>query len=51
MEALWDSLIHEEIEPKSPEWHHNILSARKMKIAEGQAEFISPKELKSKQSR
>jgi putative addiction module component (TIGR02574 family) len=48
MEALWDSLIHEETEPESPKWHQDALDARSKKIAEGKAEFISLKELKSK---
>jgi hypothetical protein len=51
MEALWDSLIHEETEPKSPEWHQDILAARKRKIEGGNAEYISLKELKSKLNR
>lgn len=32
MEAMWDSLIHEDSEIESPEWHQNILAARKLKI-------------------
>jgi Putative addiction module component len=48
MEALWDSLIHEDSEIESPEWHNNILEARKLKIAEGEAEFRTIEELRSK---
>lgn len=29
MEALWDSLIHENTEIESPEWHRDILEKRK----------------------
>ena len=48
MEAIWDSLIHEEPEVESPEWHRDILSERKKKIENGTAEFLSVEELKSK---
>ena len=51
MEAIWDSLIHEDSEIESPEWHQNILAARKLKIEEGKAEFRSIKELRSKRDR
>ncbi len=47
MEALWDSLLYDESEIESPEWHKNILSERKRKIESGRAEFISIKELKA----
>ena len=29
MEALWDSLLDEESEIESPEWHQDILEERK----------------------
>ena len=29
MEAIWDSLIHENISIESPEWHRDILLSRK----------------------
>jgi hypothetical protein len=51
MEAIWDSLIHEDSELESPEWHQNILAARKLKIEEGKAEFRSIEELRSKRGR
>ncbi len=41
MEALWDSLIDEESEIESPEWHREVLEERKRKIEAGTAEFIS----------
>ena len=44
MEAIWDSLIHYNSEIESPEWHGDILSARKLAIEEGKAEFISIEE-------
>ncbi len=47
MEAIWDSLLYEESEIESPEWHKNILEERKRKIEDGKAEFISLKALKT----
>jgi putative addiction module component (TIGR02574 family) len=47
MEALWDSLLYEESEIESPEWHRDILEERKRKIENDKAEFISLEELKA----
>jgi hypothetical protein len=47
MEALWDTLIEEESEIESPEWHRDILGERKKKIETGEAEFISLKKLRA----
>ena len=47
MEALWDSLIDEESELESPEWHRDILEERKRKIETGKAEFISIEKLRA----
>jgi putative addiction module component (TIGR02574 family) len=47
MEVLWDSLLDEESEIESPEWHQGILEERKKKIENGKAEFISIEELKA----
>ena len=46
MEALWDSLLKKESEIESPEWHRDILEERKKKIANGETDFISLKELR-----
>ncbi len=46
MEAIWDSLLYEETDIGSPEWHGDILANRRRKIEEGKAEFVSIKELK-----
>lgn len=48
MEALWDSLIHEDSEIESPEWHEDILVARQQKITEGKAEYLTIDKLKAK---
>jgi putative addiction module component (TIGR02574 family) len=47
MEALWDSLLYDDSEIESPEWHRDILEDRKRKIENGSAEFISIEELKA----
>ncbi len=47
MEALWDSLLHEESEVESPEWHTDVLADRKKRIENGKAEFISIEKLKA----
>ena len=51
MDAIWDSLIHDNLDVKSPEWHGDILSARKKKIEEGKAEFCSIEELRARSTR
>ncbi len=47
MEALWDSLLYENEEMESPEWHKQIVEKRKAKIKSGEAKFISLSELKA----
>jgi putative addiction module component (TIGR02574 family) len=47
MEALWDSLLYENVEMESQEWHEKIVEKRKAKIKSGQAKFISLSELKA----
>ncbi|MHC1728156.1 MAG: addiction module protein [Syntrophobacteraceae bacterium] len=47
MEALWDSLLDEEAEIESPEWHRDIIEERKRKIETGEAEFISLERLRA----
>ncbi|MFH0925663.1 MAG: addiction module protein [bacterium] len=47
METLWDSLIAEETEMESPEWHTNVLNERREMIKNGETEFISLEKLKA----
>jgi putative addiction module component (TIGR02574 family) len=47
MEALWDSLVEEESEIESPEWHRDILAERRRQIESGKAEFISLDKLRA----
>jgi len=41
MEAIWDSLLYDDVEMLSPEWHGNVLAERKRIIDEGSARFLS----------
>jgi len=50
MEMLWDALLHEKVEIESPGWHRDILEERKARIANGQAKFLSLKELKARRN-
>jgi len=47
IEALWDSLLEEEAQIESPDWHRDVLEERKKKIEDGQAEFISLAKLRA----
>jgi len=51
MEALWDSLLHENQEIDAPEWHEEVLEERKKTIADGSATFVSLSELKASRRR
>ena len=50
MEMLWDALLHEDVEIDSPGWHQGILEERKAKIANGEADFLTMKELKARRN-
>ncbi len=47
MEAIWDSLLHEDTEIESPEWHQDVLDERRKIIEAGNAKLISLDELKA----
>jgi len=47
MEELWDSILYEDGQIESPEWHNQILEERKSIISSGKAKFISLSELKA----
>ena len=47
MEAIWDSLLHEDTEIESPEWHNDVLNERRKTIDDGSAKLISLDELKA----
>ncbi len=46
IEALWGSLLNEENELTSPEWHKEILQQRKKVIEDGEASFLSLEKLR-----
>jgi len=45
---LWASLCKEEQDIESPEWHGEVLAARKAKADAGEAQFLSVEELKER---
>lgn len=47
IEALWDSLLEEEAQIESPDWHRDVLEERRKKIEDGQVEFISLAKLRA----
>ena len=47
MEALWDSLVEEDAEIESPDWHRGILEERQAEIESGKAEFTSLERLRA----
>lgn len=47
IEALCDSLLGEQAEIESPDWHRDVLEERKEKIESGRAEFISQAKLRA----
>ena len=47
IEALWESLLDEEAQIESPDWHRDVLEQRRQRIESSQAEFISLAKLKA----
>ncbi len=47
METIWDSLVHEDTEIESPDWHNDILKDRREAIENGTAKLLSLNELKT----
>ena len=48
MEWLWASLSKEQRDLESPEWHGEVLAARKAKANAGEAQFLSVEQLKER---
>ena len=48
MEWLWASLSKEQQDIESPEWHAEVLAARKAKVDSGEAQFLSVGQLKER---
>ncbi|NLV44703.1 MAG: addiction module protein [Candidatus Hydrogenedentes bacterium] len=47
MEALWDSLCHEEKEILPPDWHAEILRTRGDKLNSGNSRFLTLEQVKA----
>ena len=48
MEWLWALLSKEEQDIESPEWHGEVLAARRAKVESGEAWFLSVAQLKER---
>ena len=48
MEWLWASLSKEQRDLESPEWHGEVLAARKAKADAGEAQFLSVEQVKER---
>jgi putative addiction module component (TIGR02574 family) len=48
MEWLWASLSKKPEEIDSPEWHRDVLAARRAKADTGEAQFLSVAQLKER---
>ncbi len=48
METLWDALLRDRDEVKTPAWHYDVIGERKKRIADGTAEFITLQKLKAR---
>ena len=47
LSRIWESMLYDDGEIETPEWHERILKQRKMNIENGSAQFISISELKA----
>lgn len=48
MEWLWASLSKEQQDIESPEWHGEVLAARKARADSGEAQFLDVAQLKKR---
>jgi putative addiction module component (TIGR02574 family) len=48
LEQLWSSLKQEGDNLQSPKWHGDVLAERRRKIENGEAEYLSLDDLKSR---
>lgn len=44
MELLWDAISRNEEECKSPDWHKDVLSERRRRLENGEAQFYTLEE-------
>jgi putative addiction module component (TIGR02574 family) len=48
MDQLWDSLTRDGDEIPSPDWHREVLAARKTRAQRGEAKFLTLDQLRSR---
>ena len=48
MEALWDSLCSDEVEPVSPTWHKELLDIRAEKLQNSNVKLFTLDELRAR---
>ena len=48
MEQIWDALVREKGDMKSPKWHRNVLADRKARAERGEAKFLTLAQLRSR---
>ena len=46
MQDIWESLLYDEADIETPEWHSSVINKRKNSINDGAASFISIESLK-----
>ncbi len=46
MQDIWESLLYDEADIETPEWHSSVINKRKNSINDGTASFISIESLK-----
>jgi hypothetical protein len=51
MEALWESMCQEGDDIESPDWHEQILSARRSRISDGKTGFVTLEQLREQLGR
>jgi hypothetical protein len=48
MEELWESLRGAEDEVSSPDWHKDVLEARRVRVESGEAQFLTLDEVRKR---
>lgn len=48
MEQLWDAISRDKNDVASPEWHGEVLAARKAMVQRGEAKFLSMDQLRER---
>lgn len=48
MEQLWDALSEDSNQISSPQWHAEVLAARKTKVERGELKFLTLEQLRAR---